>query len=214
MKTSLRYLPILLVAFLLSGCIFFRLSRVLVQMKEPERYLEVDLEAERFDATLVHPVVLLGDVEFLLSKTASTMGDDHKAFIFAKNGPSDRLPWKFEVKLDGRERITAFLLPPRLSSVLGNAFIMRGIEAVGRAEVSIGKRTVYMTMKESLSKEQVLQLFGAPEGEEGGFLRYSFGSGEGALKVHFELLDSGRAKAMLMSSGRNHLDMKFGVSGH
>lgn len=167
-----------------SGCIFIRLSRVLVQMKEPERHLEVNLEQHPFKARWLHPIVLLSDVETLLSKRAIPEGD-HVLLKFQKSGPQDREPWGIRLWVDSQQRITHFEMPKRLGLVLGNDFIMRAIEAVGRAEVSIGKRRIYMDLKAEVEESQVLSLMGRAMTEETTEGRFIQGGGR-CLRYRFE----------------------------
>lgn len=151
-------------------------------MKTPEDELLVDLKISPFCAQFKNPVVLLSDVETLLRSKAVA----HEAgwrMEFKKSGPQDREPWGIIFWLDAHQRIEKFQLPLRLSEVLGNEFIMRAIEAVGRAEVSIGKGRIYMDLNFNVQKKQVLELMGKPFEEQLDRLIYHFGEEDNVLRV-------------------------------
>ena len=199
-KTSLRFKPftrlgalLLFVTLMASGCVFLRLSRVLVQMKEPERFLAVDEDHRLFKASLLSPVILLTDLEFVFGKKALWDGEAW-SMTFEKLGPQDRQPWGVRFWLNSKKQLIAFQLPQKLSEVLGHEFVMSAIEAIGRAEVSIGKRRVYMALQASVSEEQVLKLMGAPKDKSvSSFqktLRYEFGNAESLFVASIHVSES------------------------
>lgn len=191
----------------LSGCLFFRLSRVLVQMKEPYRYIEVDLDAEVFRGKLKEPVVYLSDVETIVGIDALASGN-HWVFEFEKLGPSDREPWSVFFWTTERGKVDEFALPPRVTSILGNTWVMSGIKAVGKAEVSIRKRRVFLNIQEKLLKSQVLELLGEPSKREGENWIYQFGSMDQPMMLSLVMSEEG-AKSLLMSSGKLSAMFKF-----
>jgi hypothetical protein len=169
-------------ALTLSSCIFVRLSRVLVQMKAPELHLKVDLEKESFDAELLKPIVLMSDLEWLLGRKG-IQDDDHVKLVFKKMGPQDRHPWMLKFELDSKSRIRRVQLPQRLTTVMGNDFVMRAIEAIGRAEVSILKRRVAMKLEHHVRWSQISELMGAPMTQTKNKWVYQFGEKASAFVV-------------------------------
>jgi hypothetical protein len=178
----IRRTGVIFLLFCCSGCIFIRLSRVLVQMKTPEEELVVDLNAIPFAAELKNPIVLLSDVETLLHRKAVPC-KDYFRLEFEKSGPQDREPWGINFWCDKGQRIQKFEMPPRLSQIMGNRFIMSAIEAIGYAEVSIGKRRIYMNLRHFVRRDQALELMGKPFEEKDDHLIYKFGEDEGAFVV-------------------------------
>ena len=151
-------------------------------MKTPEDELVVDLKVMPFCAQFKNPVVLLSDIETLLRRKAVAQESGWK-MEFKKNGPQDREPWGILFWLDQQKRIEKFQLPLRLSEVMGNDFIMRAIEAMGLAEVSIGKCRIYMSLNHPIRRNQVLELMGRPSEEKLDRLNYLFGGEDDALVV-------------------------------
>jgi hypothetical protein len=191
----------------LSGCLFFRLSRVLVQMKEPFRFLEVDLESDTFHGKLVEPIVYLKDLEAIVGlKPIAKKG--HWVFKFEKMGPSDREPWSFLVWTDKRDRLTAFELPPRVTSILGNRWVMSGIRAIGKSEVSIRQRRVFLEVEERLTKSQIKDLLGEPTLKKLENWVYHFGSESQPLILDLDMTSKG-VRSMLMSSGKLSASFMF-----
>jgi hypothetical protein len=172
--------------FCLTGCVFIRLSRVLVQMKHPEHYLFVDLKKIPFDAVLVDPIVKLSDLEWLLGKKGQFFDDGAVSFEFKKTGPQDRHPWSLLLWTDAKSRIRRFQTPERLSVVMGNEFLMRSIEAIGKAEVSIRERRVYMVVTHEVQWQQILELMGLPMKRDRGRWRYRFGEEKESFSVTIE----------------------------
>jgi hypothetical protein len=103
----------------------------------------------------------LSDVETLLSKKAKPLGGAY-LLSFSKLGPQDRMPWGIRLWLDDKMRVSAFEMPQKLSEVMGNDFILAAIEAIGRAQVSVSQRKVYMKLRSEVLGEQVLRLMGEP----------------------------------------------------
>jgi len=188
------------VALTLSGCMFLRLSRVLVQMKEPSRFLDANLTGKSFHGKLREPVVYLADIEAIVGLKAQKR-DDHWCFEFRKLGPSDREPWYFLVWTHEKGRVTAFELPPRVTTILGNPWVMSGIAAIGRAEVSIRQRRVFLKVEEVLTVAQVLELLGQPIETEPKRWVYRFGSPDQPMVLELQMAPTG-AEHLLMSSGK------------
>lgn len=170
----------------MTGCVFLRFSRVLVQMKQPERFLRVDLEQVPFDAVLNRPIVLLSDLEWLLGEKGQLTTGGAIAFAFKKSGPQDRLPWTLLLWVDERSRVCRFQVPERLSLVMGNEFLMRSIEAIGKAEVSVGQRRVYMSVEGDVYWRQIEELMGLPMRKEPGRWCYRFGEADESFSVTIE----------------------------
>ena len=183
---SLNLVLLAVMTFCLTGCVFIRLSRVLVQMKQPERYLFVDLKKIPFDAVLVDPIVKLSDLEWLLGKKGHLLDDCVLSFEFKKTGPQDRHPWSLLFWTDAQSRIRRIQTPERLSVVMGNEFLMRSIEAIGKAEVSIRKRRVYLAVSHEVQWQQILELMGSPLKKEPGRWCYRFGEKIESFSVTIE----------------------------
>jgi hypothetical protein len=192
-KFSRLCIALFLLMFLGSGCVFLRLSRVLVQMKEPERFLEVDQNHTGFKASLLSPIILLTDLEFVFGKKAVWDGEAWK-MTFEKMGPQDRQPWGVRFWVNDKKQLMAFQLPQKLSGVLGHEFVMKAIEAIGRGEVSIGKRRVYMDLQARVTEDQVLQLMGAPKSIETAASKktwlYEFGESKNPFMVSIHVSKS------------------------
>jgi hypothetical protein len=195
----------------LSGCLFLRLSRVLVQMKEPYRFLEVDLESDSFHGTLVEPVVYLKDLETIIGFKAEPK-EGCWLFEFKKLGISDREPWSFLVWTTKKGRVQAFELPARVTAILGNPWVMSGIRAVGKAEVSIREKRVFLEVEEGLTSSQVLELLGKPTERSGHVWTYQFGSVQQPMIIQLEV-EGEEAKSLLMSSGKLSASFTFRTKG-
>ena len=63
---------------------------------------------------------------------------------------------------------------------------MRSIEAIGKAEVSIGKRRIYMTVNHNVQWQQISELMGLPMHKETGRWYYRFGEELGSFSVTIE----------------------------
>lgn len=185
----------------LSGCIFFRLSRYLVQMKDPEIYLSYDLSQRPFVAELLEPVVLLSDIETLLKKKAKVGEGDARDFVFEKAGIADRKPWAFRVWVNKKNKIVKFQLPHRFSTILGNDFIVEGMRSVGYAEVSINKKRVYLEIGALISKSQMLELMGEPKSQKNEKIYYVFDENKTAMNIEMILADHHIQKVVLESNG-------------
>lgn len=148
---------------ILTGCVFLRLSRVLVQMKEPSRYLVVSSSNNFYEAKLVRPVFYISDIEYLLGKKLNYNRNKGNYYLeYSKKDLKDRKPWRILFWEDKHKKMIQFRLPNKLTEVIGNEIIQRGIAAVGHAEVSISNRTVYMKMKANITLEQTISLMGEP----------------------------------------------------
>jgi hypothetical protein len=162
-------------------------------MKEPERHLSVHEDHRVFRADLLSPIILLSDLEFIFSKKAIWDGEAWR-ISFKKIGPQDRQPWGVKLWTNDKKQLIRFQLPQKLSEILGNEFVMRAIEAIGRGEVSIGKRRVYMNLKALVTEKQVLQLMGSPkeieEGPTNKIMFYEFGQLNNPFSVSIKITDS------------------------
>jgi hypothetical protein len=207
-KSSLKVVFLLCLMLGLSGCIFLRLSRYLVQMKDPEIYLKYDLTQTPFVAELLEPVVFLSDIETLLKKKANVGEGNIRDFVFEKGGKVDRKPWAFRVWVDKKKRIVQFQLPHRFSTILGNDFIVEGMRSVGYAEVSIRKKRVYLEIGALISKAQMLELMGEPKSQAGDQMSYVFDEDKTPMNIEMTL-ENDLIQLVLLESNGYSLEATF-----
>lgn len=200
-QSGLKIALLLCLMLALSGCIFLRLSRYLVQMKDPEIYLSYDINSTPFVAELLEPVVLLSDIETLLKKKAKLAEGNARDFVFEKGGKADRKPWAFRVWVNQRNKIIKFQLPYRFSTILGNNFILEGMRSVGYAEVSIHKKRVYLEIGSMISKSQMLELMGEPKSQKEDKMYYVFDENKTAMNIEMTLEEDYIEKVLLESNG-------------
>lgn len=172
-----------LILMLCQGCVYLRLSRAIAQLKEPEDYVRFEESAQGWVGTLNEPVVLLGDLYVLLSSSPKEIKPGIYEYTFSKTGTDDRLPWGVHLWTDTKGRISAFRLPKRLGDILGLDFIREGLKALGYSSTSITRKTLYMEVKHSLSREAIDELMGLPLRQENGQLFYRFSQPGGHLDV-------------------------------
>ncbi|MBF0196366.1 MAG: hypothetical protein HQL32_01580 [Planctomycetes bacterium] len=176
-------------------------------MKEPRENLLILEEKPAFKAQFKQPIALLSDLELILGRKAQRNEDQGYSFIFQKEKISDRLPWQFNVWVDKQNRVTSFRFPKRLTKILGNHVLLDGIRAVGYCEVSINKKTLYLEMKERVSREQMLELLGAPQKQKENHYNFDFISGESKLLI--EIKCDHDIEWLRMSCNNYSLDLSF-----
>lgn len=137
-----------------------------------------------FKAHLLAPIVYLSDIEWVLNQKANASENKKKFYYeFEKKDISDLTPWKAEIWVNDDGKMIAFQLPARLKQILGEEVIMNAIRAIGRAEVSIHKKTAYLEMRDQIKIEQVLALMGKAVRKEIGFLHFNFKNGSSFFNV-------------------------------
>lgn len=177
-------------------------------MKDPEIYLTYNLTDSPFIAKLNEPIVYLSDIETLMKKPAIVGEDGRREFVFEKSGIQDRQPWKFTAWLDKKKRISSFQLPSRMSKILGNKFIIEGMRSIGYAEVSIGKKRIYLMVSSDFLKSQILELMGAPNQATPEKLSYLFDEEKTPMKVDIHV-EGDQVKKVFLESNGFSLDARF-----
>jgi hypothetical protein len=201
MKKIIQITFILLLLSLLNGCIFFRLSRVLVQLKTPENYINVDLKKEKFNGVILQKIIYLKDIETILGRKSSKHKDGYYFLKFIKKVHNDRTPWFIKMWTDKKGLINQFELPQKLTEVLGNKIIYNAFKAIGYAEVSIGKKRIYLKMNDKIFISQIDKLLGKPASQKNNSFIYHFYSGETLFKVSVNHKNEILTNALISTNG-------------
>jgi hypothetical protein len=194
----------------LSGCIFFRLSRVLVQLKTPNQYLKVNFEQQVFKAALLQKIIYLSDIESIIGRKTTKSESDYFFFKFKKTKINDRLPWVIKFWVDKKKLITRFELPEKLTTIIGNRVIFNCIKAIGYAEISIGKKRIYLTSKDKIMLSQINQLLGKPIKQINSTSIYNFVSGKTHFNVHIQSKQE-LIQSLLISANGYSIEMDFSL---
>jgi len=210
LRRIFHYLLLTTIICVLSGCIFFRLSRVLVQLKTPEQYLDVKFEDPVFKARLLQRIIYLSDIETILGKKTSKSDDGYFYLKFKKKDLNDRVPWVIKFWIDSKNLITDFELPKKLTSIITNEVIYNGIKAIGYAEISIGKKRIYLSLNDLVSYAQINQLLGKPLKKIDSISHFNFSSGKTLFNVLVKN-ETENIQQILITANNHSIEINFNL---
>lgn len=179
-------------------------------MKFPHQYIDFQYEDGRLKGDVLQPVALLSDIETIMGQKATHVKEKHYTFKFTKEVKKDRNPWFIHLWVNKKNQIVGFQFPRKLGKVFGKEVLINAIRAVGYAEVSIRKKTVYLKMKDTISRKQVIELMGASTSVDKDILKYHYKNGEAIFYTDF-IFKEHLKLAKMYSNGFN-LEVSFGDS--
>lgn len=202
---GLKTFCLLAVLFLLSGCVYLRLSRALVQLKYPEENLGIEEKDGTMYLKLLNPMVQTGDLSALFGVPPKKTGERQYQYTFSKKGASDRLPWDINMWADDKDRISRMEVPPMVYRIFGKETILDGIRALGYSTASIRKRTLYLSMTRCVSMADVEELMGKPPVSSGEKRVYAFDYAGSVLRISFS--GNNLLRMAVLESGANTVEI-------
>lgn len=184
-----RWIALSLFCFSLSGCLFWRLHRTVIQCRDTDRYFRFSEQEERFKGELSTPLLFAQDLIELTGIKPEISSPHSYTYTFSKQNAKDRSDWTFEIYTNEEDKISAFSLPPAMLRELGKDFLIHTISDLGEGEISLRKKTFTVQLQDSLEWTQIDKLLGEAQKINTHIRRYPFSSAGQSLGVEIEGLE-------------------------
>lgn len=176
-KSRLQVLLVLIIAGLLSGCVYWRLYQTKQQLNDFDRYFSVQ-SSDNFTWHFKEPLIYSDDFIYL-SKFQPSSIETIKAgqrwrYLFHKVDKSGQpvvpaVSYYFELRFNQQQRLTDWLLSPLFLQMAPADFLEVSLRSIGRGKLNQAKRQIKVdaqamekTTAELPKKANVIAHLGAP----------------------------------------------------
>lgn len=183
----------LLLLFCVSGCVYLRLLTFKNQLKEFDRYFEVEVD-QHYTLHFKKPILYSKDIRYL-AKIDASRKEEHPekktwTYVFQKviedNQVQKEKPLTFTFRFNQKDKLNSISLSPIFLYIVPEDFLTLSFRSLGSAEVDTKKRRVYgdseVYSEQVLrppKRDKILKGLGIPSSIETGndhvILKYTYG---------------------------------------